>query len=129
MRVVDEGHTYLLDNLGSEGHQVLKFCKRDSSTVKHETHQEGTNTQEVLRALIDRTDYLNSLIPCEETQDASWHLRRALEAYEARALRRKLQGKNKQGEHEPGPERYKDMPFTPDSVVCLPVGSDGHVLT
>ena len=55
-----------------------------------------TTTQEVLRALIDRTEYLDNVIHCTETQDAIWHLRMALFCYEARAYRRKQEGKNRQ---------------------------------
>lgn len=127
MKVVDAGHIYHLDNLGTPGHQVLTFCKRSSSHVKHDVEYQGTNTQEVIKALLDRSVYLDGLIPCNETKDAVWHLQQALHAYEARALRRKREKVNGRGEHSEYRERYKDIPFSHEEVEDAVVGDDGHV--
>lgn len=128
MKVIDAGHVYHLDNLGAPGYQELKFCKRSSHHVKHDVEYQGTNTQEVIRALLDRSVYLDGLIPCDETKDAIWHLQQALHAYEARALRRKQQRVNGGAEHAEARERYRDIPFCPEEVEDMNVGDDGHVL-
>lgn len=48
---------------------------------------QGTNCQEVLRALIARCKYLYNQIPCVETESSLYYLRRALFAFELRAAR------------------------------------------
>lgn len=136
MKIVDPGHTYDLKELGSDDHQRLTFIKRSGKTIKHDTEHPGVQTQEVLRSLIDRSIYLNSLIPCNETQDAIYHLRMALFMYEARAYRRKVQEHNRQDSQHFDEERarpwrendFSDVPFTEFEIEDLPVCEDGHVI-
>ena len=137
MKVLEPGHVYELAHLGSGGHETLTFIRRNSAAVTHEGEHPGTNTQEVLRALIDRTIFLNHVLPCAETQDAVEYMRMALACYEARALRRKRQKLNKEsGKHDVGRERYVDVPFVPhfitpwheEGIESLPTrASDGHL--
>ena len=95
MEVLDPGHDYLLTNL-SKGkdiivkHQTrLTFVKREGEMYPgNKGAYEGTNMQEVLRALIDRCYYVNSQIPAGETINAVWHLRQAFLQLELRAARR-----------------------------------------
>lgn len=136
MRVLDEGHIYELDQLGTEETYLLVFIKRSSRYIKHEREWAGLQTQEVLRALIDRTQYLNDLIPCVETQDAIWHLQTALFCYEARAHRRKLEKVNRlDASHDdterPKPWRdhpYESVPFSEMGIELRPTGEDGHII-
>jgi hypothetical protein len=136
VKVIVPGHVYALSHLGSEGHETLTFCRRNSAAVTHESEHPGTNTQEVLRVLIDRSQFLNEVLPCVETESAVQYLRMALECYEARALRRRRQKLNKGADaHEEPRERFDDVPFIQEvmpwwapSIEALPTrAEDGHI--
>lgn len=139
MKVLEPGHVYELEHLGTPGCEVLTFIRRNSAAITHESEHPGTNTQEVLRALIDRSIFLNHVLPCAETEDAIEYLRMALACYEARALRRKREKLNREaGQHEEARERYEDVPFIGDFVTpwhergieAAPTrASDGHIDT
>lgn len=63
MKVIDDGHKYRLDHLDGEGYEILTFVKREGLKYPNNIGSyEGTNIQEVLRALINRIGYLN----CQE---------------------------------------------------------------
>lgn len=137
MEVIEAGHVYALAHLESEGSELLTFIRRSSRAIQHPTEHPGTNTQEVLRALIDRTKYLDNIIDAIENDDALYHLRMALLCYEARAYRRKQEKLNRQAEEHTGfRERDRDIPFTElgyrdgadVGIENLPVGEDGHIL-
>jgi len=138
---IEPGHLYMVPHVGhddSSGFQFLKFLKRSGGSVQHENEHEGTNVQSVLRVLIDRTKYLDGLVPCVENKDVILHLRMALLAYEGRAYRRKLDKVNRGSvEHESFRERNKDLPFDEGGykddpempgIEELPVGPDGHII-
>lgn len=136
--VIDPGHVYSLPNVEHPGVQCLHFIKRSGGAVKYDTEHPGTNVQSVLRVLIDRTKYLNSIIPAVENDDILYHLRMALVGYEGRAYRRKLDKVNREAdEHRSFRERDKDLPFddwgfkdavSNTGIENLPVGPDGHIL-
>lgn len=136
MKVLDRGHSYTVPNLESEGDQPLVFIKRSSRMVKHDIEYPGTNTQEVMRVLIDRTKYLHSVGPCEETGNAIDWLRLALYEYEVRAWRRKQQKLNRQADPKAETEKlnahrdaYSDVPFSPSNIEDYPVSlRDGHII-
>ena len=93
MQIVDAGHHYILDCFdptpGHEGQHSMKFVKREGPGYPFNRGiYGGTNCQEVLRALIDRTEYLNRQQPCAETEAAAGLLRAALLLFELRAARR-----------------------------------------
>jgi len=89
MKVLDPGHDYLLDNLDGDEKTRLTFVKREGEMYPgNESAYEGTNMQEVLRALIDRCCYVNNQITAGETINAAWHLRQAFVLLELRAARR-----------------------------------------
>jgi len=98
MRVVDPGHRYVLheldsaqpDNLGPHSLTAeLRFVKREGEGYPGNVgHYCGTTTQEVLRALIDRIQYVNGQIPDDRNDDVLYHLRCAIYQLEARAAER-----------------------------------------
>lgn len=135
MRVLDPGHKYEIPNLEHEGCQRLVFIKRSSGMIQHKDEYPGSNTQEIIRVLIDRSIYLNSIQPCAETEDAISFLRLALYSYEVRAYRRKQEKLNKQaGKHVDEGKlsahrtQFVDVPFTSDEIEKLPTGPDGHLI-
>ena len=135
MHAIDPGHVYELRELGG-GTQTLRFAKRSGGAIKYNEEWPGVQTQEVLRALIDRTKYLNDVLPCVETRDALWHLRMALFMYEVRAYRRKQENVNRKvPAHDdsvsPKPwheNSFSDVPFNETDIELRPVGEDGHVV-
>lgn len=89
MKVLDPGHEYVLDSLDGELHQTLTFVKREGSKYPGNVGSHpGTTMQEVLRALIERAEYVNRQIPCEETFMAISLMKSALLLFELRAARR-----------------------------------------
>ncbi len=116
MKILEPGHVYELafldvppaynaeEGIGKIPSNVLTFVNREPG---HE--HTGTQTQEVLRALIDRTFHCDSCMPHELNALIIYHLRAALICHEMRALERKLE----KGAYEP--ERVE-------------VGSDGHFI-
>lgn len=90
MRVLDPGHDYVLQSLDGDAPQRLTFVKRIGPRFpgnKGEAHA-GTTMQEVLRALIDRAEYVNGQTPCAETESARALMMSALLVLETRAARR-----------------------------------------
>jgi len=135
MRVIDPGHRYGLWQLGG-GEQELKFVKRSGGAITHPNEHPGVQTQEVLRALIDRTKYLNDILPCVETKDALHYLQMALYMYEVRAWRRKLEQVNTKDPSHNDSERprswrdnpFSDIPFNEIGIEHRPIGDDGHIV-
>ena len=123
MEIDDPGHIYRLRQLGG-GFQELKFVKRSGGAIKYGEEWAGVQVQEVLRCLIDRTKYLDAIIPCEENAEALFHLRSALLAYEKRAYRRKKEHLNREaGQHS-------DEVTFPESAHRIEewlIDTDGHI--
>lgn len=135
MKVIEPGHIFKLPHIESDGEEVLVFLRRDAANDKD--NHAGTNVQEVLRALISRTKYMDAQVPAIENDDTLWHLRMALMGYEGRAYRRKMDKVNRgKDSHFSFRERDKDLPFGlngfwngPDIMIeDLPTGPDGHIL-
>ena len=134
--VIDPGHIYNLRQLGTDEKVELKFIKRSGGAIQYDKEWPGLQVQEVIRALIDRSEYLNAIIPCAETEDSIYFLRMALYSYEARAYRRKKEELNrKQPEHDDGEhvdssreDIYAEVPFTEYEIEQLPIGKDGHIV-
>ncbi len=88
MKVIDPGHEYTLDSLDGDFPQVLTFVKREGPHYPGNVgHHPGTTMQEVLRALIERAEYVNGQIPCPETTLVLGLLESALYLLESRAAR------------------------------------------
>lgn len=104
MRVLVAGHTYLLDHLDGDGQTTLQFVQRGPL---HEP-KEGVINQEVMRALIDRVQFLDAEVPWSGNQEIIEHLRMALALHEARAFLRHVE----KGHIDPE---------------ALPTGVDGHM--
>lgn len=104
MKIVEPGHIYELHSLdGAKGEtETLRFVNREGGA-----EHPGTQTQEVLRALIDRTMHCDNCLRWEGNDKIIQHLRMALALHESRAIERKAE----KGYY--APERLK-------------VGADGH---
>ncbi len=87
-RIIEFGHIYALANKHN-GEQILTFFK----DLPHgdPANHDGVLCQEVLRALIDRVDDLQSQRPCHETTDILIKLREVLVLFEVRAARGTLE--------------------------------------
>jgi hypothetical protein len=135
MKIIDPGHIYELDELGSENKKIITFIKRSGGAVQYDEEWAGLQTQEVLRALIDRTKYLYDVLPCKETEEAIKHLRMALYWYEVRALRRKRSATNRTTDDHNDSETItfmptypSDIPFTEHEIELRSKGVDGHII-
>lgn len=101
MKILDPGHLYSLDTLDGdadlqdgftlESSVTLRFVKRIG--VKYPGNDppgyDGTTTQEVLRALIDRTKYVDKQDQHTVNISVLYNLRSALYALERRAAERR----------------------------------------
>ena len=129
MKVLDPGHRYELGHLDSDGAEVLTFIKRNGGPVQRDEEYPGTFSQEVIRALIDRTKYLDALLPCRENVMALAGLRQALYWYEVRAYRRHAQGLNRVNALDDETVELP-VPFEMHHIEELPTcASCGHILT
>lgn len=92
MEVLDPGHRYRLKVLDPYLPYVpveLQFVKREGPEYPGNVGwRTGTTTQEVLRALIDRTKYVDNQIHDEMNDVVIFHLRSAILCLESRAARR-----------------------------------------
>lgn len=79
MIVVDPGHSYLLDNLKSEGQTVLRFMK--DANIHPEGGFDGPSCQEVIRALIDRVQTLDREAPWPGNERIIYHARMMLAGF------------------------------------------------
>lgn len=101
MKIIEPGHIYDLNwlDMKKEGEEKIFKTKENPGTlltsllvfVNREagTEHPGTQTQEVLRALIDRTMHCDNCLRWEGNDQIIYHLRMALVLHEARALERK----------------------------------------
>jgi hypothetical protein len=104
MKIVEPGHVYELHSLDGDGTPVtITFVNREPGT-----EHPGTQTQEVLRSLIDRTMHCDNCLRWAGNDKIIHHLRMALALHESRALERKAE------------KGYYD----PEQVVTN--GRDGH---
>lgn len=106
MKVLKAGHIYELDHLDGSGKTLIHFVERSYPHKEDKTENEGVQSQELLRVLIDRTKYLDKELPHPLNADIIGHLRLALQGYEARHLAVKPQ----------------------DGIENATVGADGHLL-
>lgn len=86
MNIVEAGHIYELNQVDGSDVETLRFVNREPGT-----EHPGTQTQEVLRALIDRTMHCDNCLRWAGNDLIIHHLRMALVLHEARALERKTE--------------------------------------
>lgn len=86
MKILEPGHIYELNQVDGNGKETLRFVNREPGT-----EHPGTQTQEVIRALIDRTMHCDNCLRWEGNDKIIHHLRMALTLHEARALERKAE--------------------------------------
>lgn len=88
MKIIEQGHIYELNSLDGEHREVetLRFVNREPGTG-----HPGTQTQEVLRALIDRTMHCDNCLRWAGNDKIIYHLRMALALHESRAIERKAE--------------------------------------
>lgn len=103
MKIIEPGHIYELDQLDAPTKPLhLIFVNREPGKL-----HPGTQTQEVLRVLIDRTIHCDNCLRWEGNDLIVFHLRMALVLHEVRALLRKVE----------------EGLLKPERVV---IGEDGH---
>lgn len=93
MHVIDPGHRYLLRSLDAKSLEQegieLRFVKRMGPGYPGNTSAySGTTSQEVLRALIDRSKYVNNQVPDPHNALVLIYLREAILDLELRAAER-----------------------------------------
>jgi hypothetical protein len=89
MRVVDPGHHYELERIDGGGYERLVFVKRRN--LYNKDSYAGTNCQDVIRALIDRVQFLDNQEPHRNNPVIIKHLRLALTGFETRALEKRVE--------------------------------------
>lgn len=88
MKILEPGHLYDLYQLDAfpMSYGRLRFVKREGSRYPGNVGaHHGTTSQEVLRALIDRAQYVDKQIPAWQTRASIWLMRAILWLYEHRA--------------------------------------------
>ncbi len=86
MKILDAGHEYLVDGYDGGKEQPIVFMKREGKKYPYNKGKHGgTNCQEVLRVLIDRTEYLNKQVPSAKTEASIQLLKTVLLLFESRA--------------------------------------------
>lgn len=91
MKVLDPGHDYLLDNFDGGEAVRLTFVKRNDPPEKYPGNDwahPGTQIQEVLKALIERCQYVNSQVPSIQTEEVEANLARSIWLLEQRHCER-----------------------------------------
>lgn len=118
MRVVDSGHEYELNNLDGNDTTRLIFVKRQGDKYPGNIgSHSGTNMQEVMRALIDRTKYLNKQIYDPRNVAVIEYIRRCIWLLEDRAAER----------HNRSFDYYPDnIEIEPICIICGHIGCLGH---
>lgn len=91
MKVLREGHSYSLDIVygnNEKGLVQLDFMQKENGQLIGS----GTTNEEVLAMLIDRLEYLQRRLPCDENEGALVNLKMALDTLEYRTELRVEQG-------------------------------------
>jgi hypothetical protein len=121
MKIIEPGHVYELRSLDGDGTpETITFVNREPGT-----EHPGTQTQEVLRALIDRTMHCDNCIRWHSNDKIIFHLRMALALHESRAIERKAEKGYYAAEQVSTSDRDGHFQLIEDNV-CMPQrGEDG----
>lgn len=90
MEILDPGHRYILEGYDGPLTQELTFVKRNDPPEKYPGNTSaypGTIMQEVIKALIDRLQYVNNQTPCAETEAVLGLMQTSMLLLEERANR------------------------------------------
>lgn len=112
MKVIEPGHIYDLNWLDESPELKSPTPPNRLTFVNRETGTEhgGTQTQEVLRALIDRTQHCDNCLRWDGNDKIIYHLRMALALHESRAIERKAEkGYIKPEKVVTGPDGHFDL--------------------
>jgi hypothetical protein len=122
MNIIDPGHIYELDELDCHSgfdKQTLVFVKREGPKFPGNVGSfPGTTTQEVLRACVDRLNYVNNQLPAAETEAAQKLLESAILLLELRAAR--MHG------HTLGVDSLKEFNLMQKCPKCFHIGCEVH---
>ena len=129
MKIIEPGHVYglrWLDRLSNDGwdderDRILRFVKREGENYPGNVgHHPGTTLQEVLRACIDRVEYLDGQIHDDLNNEVLRDLRHAILMLELRAARR--HGRNLAR----STSDYFNIEKLPVCLKCLHIGCQGE---
>lgn len=129
MKVLERGHVYELN-----GKMIAGVAYPQNLTfVNQQLDQEhgGCTTQEVIRALLDRTRHCANCMPHPNNERIVYHLRMALILHEARALERRVEKGEIRPEYLPTMEGShlvlpaEQLPEGPVTTDLLPHPMDG----
>ena len=96
----ERGHIYFLHNFDKSGTmegrngatiQILEFMKKEpisEGSTELKLTMNGTTNEEVLRVMIDRMEFLQEKMPCEENAGVIANLRNSLELLNKRTQSR-----------------------------------------
>jgi len=139
VRVIDDGHIYEYDCIDGSVRQLV-FVKRSSGMIMHPEEWPGTQTQEVMRALIKSLFYRYFTLGRDYRhattgEECEWLLKEMLLCFEARAYRRKVARVNRHAPEHPQPNpairtgvfMFDDVPLQIDCIEDWPIGGDGHI--
>ena len=85
MKVVTPGHEYeLLNSTGTRVIGVLQFLQKKGGKII----KDGTTNEQIIKVLIDRIEFLQEKVPCDENTEAIQSLQKALAALEKRTADR-----------------------------------------
>ena len=100
MKVVVEGHTYLVNNFDNkENYQTIDFIHKapiEEGSTGLKLVKDGTTNEEVLEVLINRLKYLQEKFPCRENAIVITKLEESLMWLEKRTsdrIKRNVEGK------------------------------------
>lgn len=95
MRIVTEGHNYVLDSFEGTRQQTIQFIEKvpvADGSKNLITVNDGTTNEEILDMLIDRMQYLQKKFPCRENALVITKLEESLMWLNKRTADRKARG-------------------------------------
>lgn len=90
----EDHHNYLLPfkGINPEGKALLSFIHGTKIEGSNELqYRSGISDEQLLEVLIDRAEYFQAILPCEENETSLTHLRAALQAKLDRTAKRQAQ--------------------------------------
>ena len=118
MRVIDAGHFYQVNVLDAElgATAPIRFVKRQGAKFPgNEDAYPGTVSQELLRILLHRAQYVQNQSPCWQTKTSMYFYGAVIWMYEHRAAKR-------HGRRAPG---WREAIWGRTCVKCGHVGCEG----